>query len=227
MGALEGEFYSLLNHLLWGFSHRRALTAPNSGKSSLIYTILRLIDVDQGSIIIDDIDISAISRQTLRSRIITISQDPLVLPGSIRLNLDPLQTSTDEQILSAIRKVNLQEAVDSRGGLDAGLNENPLSTGQQQLLSLAKALLRKDSGTGKILLLDEATSNVDGETDRLMQKVIREEFRKHTVMQIAHRVESIVDSDMIVVMRGGALVKFGAPAGVFGNLEEADLAEVL
>ena len=155
-----------------------------SGKSSLLLAILRLMELSSGSITIDGVNITDVSLQKLRSSITTVAQDPLLLPVSIRRNLNLNSTVTDESMISALRKVCLWDMVSERGGLDAVLTKDSLSHGQLQLLSLARALLQ----TSKIVLLDEATSNLDHETDQIIQKVIRDDFAACTVIAIAHRV---------------------------------------
>lgn len=157
-----------------------------SGKSSLLLTMLRLIELSSGSITIDGVNITDIPLQKLRSSITTVAQDPLLLPASIRRNLDLNGTTTDASMIAALRKVCLWDLVSERGGLDAILSKDSLSQGQLQLLALARALLQ----TSKIVLLDEATSNLDHETDQIIQAVIRDDFATCTVIAIAHRVSS-------------------------------------
>ena len=178
-----------------------------SGKSTLLMTLLRLVELNSGAIEVDGCDLSTIPRETSRSRMIAIPQDPFILSGTVRLNADPTSASTDAEIVSAIEKVRLRPILLSQGGLDADLKEQPLSHGQQQLFCLARAMLRKS----RILLLDEATSNVDGENDRPMQKIIREESGKHTILTVAHRLETIMDVYRVLVMNEGRVVEFGEP----------------
>jgi ATP-binding cassette subfamily C (CFTR/MRP) protein 1 len=140
---------------------------------------------------------------------VTIPQDPFILSGSVRLNADPYAATTDQHIISALEKVGLWSLLDSRGGLDADMNINPLSQGQQQIFCLARAMLRTEKG--KILVLDEATSSVDADTDLLIQKLIREEFSNFTVLTVAHRLDTIMDSDRVLVLDGGRVVEIGSP----------------
>jgi ATP-binding cassette subfamily C (CFTR/MRP) protein 1 len=126
----------------------------------------------------------------------------------VRANADTSGEATDDDIISALKKVHLWDAIQTRGGLDAQLKSQPLSQGESQLFSLTRAMLRKS----KILILDEATSNVDSETDALMQQVIREVFAQHTIITVAHRIKTIADSDMVAVLSEGKLIEFGAPA---------------
>ena len=138
---------------------------------------------------------------------IAIPQDPFVLSDSVRVNAEPTGKASDDAIISALKKVQLWDSIRIRGGLDAQMKSQPLSQGQQQLFCLARAMLRKS----RILLLDEATSNVDGETDALMQLIIRTEFAQHTIVTVAHRLNTISDSDMVAVLHEGKLVEFGPP----------------
>jgi ATP-binding cassette subfamily C (CFTR/MRP) protein 1 len=183
-----------------------------SGKSTLLAVLLRLLDLGTGAIIIDNIDLATLPRETIRSRILTVPQEHLVLSGSVRFNLDPISASTDSDIITALTKVHLWSIVESRGGLDSTMQA--LSQGQHQLFSLARALLRKK---GRILLLDEAMSSVDNDTDRLMQDLIRQEFADWTVITIAHRLNTIQDSDRIIVMESGKIVEAGKPADLIRN----------
>ena len=183
-----------------------------SGKSSLFRALLRLSELEAGSIFIDGVDISAVGLNALRSSIAIIPQDPYLFSGSIRLNLDPFNKHTDEELWAAIAKSNLDPLVRSLpGGLAYEVQEggDNFSIGQRQLFCLARALVRKS----KILLLDEATSSVDYQTDKLIQKVIREEFGRSdsTVLTIAHRLDTIMDSDKVVLMADGKVVEVGNP----------------
>ncbi|PGH27295.1 hypothetical protein AJ80_01005 [Polytolypa hystricis UAMH7299] len=163
-----------------------------SGKTSLILTLFRMLDLSSGSIWIDGIDISTIPRERIRSSIIALPQETLQLPGTIRNNLDPLNTTTEEKIISALEKVQLWDKVHNNGGLDVDMDTLTLSHGEKQLLSLATAMLRRRSG---IVVQDEATGNVDAETEKLMQRLIREEFSDCTIISVAHRLHTIMDAD--------------------------------
>ena len=179
-----------------------------SGKSSLLSTLLRILDLDSGKLLIDGVDLEIVPRNVVRSRIIAIPQDPFILNGSVRLNVDITETVTDNLIINALTKVRLWDVLEPRGGLDVDMNKQPLSQGQQQLFCLARAMLRTGS---KILVLDEATSSTDIETDRFMHQLIRAEFAEHTIITVAHRLETIKDSDKIAVLEKGHLVEFGSP----------------
>jgi ATP-binding cassette subfamily C (CFTR/MRP) protein 1 len=179
-----------------------------SGKSTILATLLRLVEISSGTIIIDGLDISTIPREDLRARFAAIPQDAFILAGSVRTNADPTGESNDAAIITALEKVGLWTIIVARGGLEATLLDQPLSQGQQQLFCLARAILRGDRS--KILILDEATSNVDRDvrkdiqsmrynideiiqTDRIMQGIIRKEFQDHTILTVAHRLDTIMD----------------------------------
>lgn len=184
-----------------------------SGKSSLLLSLFRLIELTGGKIEVDGLDLATLPRETVRTRLIAIPQDPFVLSSSVRENADPSDSSKDEAIIESLKKVQLWSIIESRGGLDAQMKTQPLSHGQQQLFCLARAMLRES----KILVLDEATSNVDAETDTLMQRIIRKEFSGHTIVTVAHRLNTIEDSDVVAVLDGGRLAEFGPPAELLAH----------
>ena len=171
--------------------------------------------MDDGSIIIDGLDLAQLTRESIRERLIAVPQDAFILNGTVRLNADPTSVFTDAEIMSALEKVQLWTLLSARGGLNCDLLQHPLSHGQQQLFCLSRAILRGHSS--RILVLDEATSNVDLETDRLIQKVVREEFAKHTILTVAHRLETIMDADRVAVLDGGRLIEYGEPKSLLAQ----------
>lgn len=178
-----------------------------SGKSTLLSLLLRLLDTQSGTITLDGVDISSIPRRLLRERLTAIPQDVFLLSGSIRLNADPRQQATDAELIAALTKVQLWDKLAARGGLQANMQDTPLSKGEQQLFFLARAML----GSAKVVLLDEATSNVDAATDALMQRIVRDEFAHATVLCVAHRLGTIMDADTVVVLDAGRVVECGSP----------------
>ncbi|XP_058980637.1 multidrug resistance-associated protein 1 isoform X15 [Musca domestica] len=191
-----------------------------AGKSSLTLALFRIIESAGGRILIDGIDISTLGLHTLRSRLTIIPQDPVLFSGSLRINLDPFEVKSDEEIWKALELSHLKTFVKS---LPSGLNheiteggEN-LSVGQRQLVCLARALLRKT----KVLILDEATAAVDLETDDLIQKTIRSEFADCTILTIAHRLNTILDSDKVIVLDKGEISEFDSPNNLLNNPQSA------
>ncbi|XP_055643285.1 multidrug resistance-associated protein 1 isoform X8 [Toxorhynchites rutilus septentrionalis] len=191
-----------------------------AGKSSLTLALFRIIESAGGKIIIDGHDISQLGLHALRSRLTIIPQDPVLFSGTLRINLDPFEAHSDEDIWKALEHAHLKAFVK---GLTAGINhevteggEN-LSVGQRQLICLARALLRKT----KVLILDEATAAVDLETDDLIQKTIRTEFNDCTVLTIAHRLNTIMDSDKVIVLDKGQIQEYDAPEELLQNKSSA------
>ncbi|XP_005407735.1 PREDICTED: canalicular multispecific organic anion transporter 1 [Chinchilla lanigera] len=187
-----------------------------AGKSSLTNCLFRILESAGGQIIIDGIDIASIGLHDLRGKLTIIPQDPVLFSGNLRMNLDPFNKYSDEEIWKALELAHLKSFV---AGLQLGLShevteagEN-LSIGQRQLLCLGRALLQKS----KILVLDEATAAVDLETDQLIQKTIRDEFSHCTVITIAHRLHTIMDSDKIMVLDSGNIVEYGSPEELLGK----------
>lgn len=163
-----------------------------------------------GAIRIDGIDISSIGLDDLRRQISIIPQDPVIFSGTVRYNLDPFSEYPDHALWSALEKVQLKSTVDHfNGKLDAKLSDSGgnLSVGQRQLICLARAILRRN----KILICDEATSNVDHVTDGLIQRTIRSEFSSCTVLTIAHRLNTIIDCDRVLVLDAGEILEFDSP----------------
>ncbi|KAG4077286.1 hypothetical protein HA402_009915 [Bradysia odoriphaga] len=179
-----------------------------AGKSSLIGAIFRLAVVD-GEILIDNIDTSTIKLNDLRSKIAIIPQDPVLFSGTLRRNLDPFEEYPDSNIWQALDEVELKDIASGPLGLQSSVmaGGSNYSVGQRQLICLARAILRKNN----ILVLDEATANVDPHTDTLIQQTIREKFADCSVLTVAHRLHTIMDSDRVLVMDSGKAVEFAAP----------------
>ncbi|KYB27064.1 ATP-binding cassette sub-family C member 4 [Tribolium castaneum] len=188
-----------------------------AGKSSLISVLFRLFPFD-GTVKIDNIDTKTLPLDTLRSKISIIPQEPVLFMGTLRKNLDPFDQFTDEALWSALDDLGLKPTVSVLPrGLHNEVSERGanFSVGQRQLLCLVRALLRNS----KIIVLDEATANVDAETDDLIQKTIRRKFRECTVLTIAHRLNTVIDSDKILVMDAGIVVEFDRPERLLQNPE--------
>lgn len=180
--------------------------------------LFRMVEIDEGRISIDDTDISQVPLQVLRSKLAIIPQDPVLLTGTLRFQLDPFNTFSDTEVWTALEQVNMHEAVRSfTFGLSEPVRENGenLSQGQRQLICIARALLRRT----QVLIVDEGTSAVDPYTDDLIQKVLREQASKHgtTVLAIAHRLQTILDFDRILVMGAGHVLEYDTPANLMSN----------
>lgn len=253
-----------------------------SGKSSFVSTLLRMLELDAGSILIDGVNIASMPRQSIRDALNTLPQAPFFLHGSVRLNLDPRAedgqeagagdesddesdsdddedelaakrqrrkekqvteeahpTPRDRELIETLESVGLWSQTQARGGLSAKLDSEALSHGQRQLFCLARAVLA--ARTCPIFIMDEATANVDAETDQLMQQVIRERFHGKTMLAIAHKLDTIMDFDKVIVLEKGRIVEIGPPrelkerhGGVFREMVRAvhgdgyvDLEEVI
>ena len=187
-----------------------------AGKSSLTLSLFRILEKSTGTILIDDVNIKNIGLHDLRHKLTIIPQDPVIFSGTIRMNLDPFKQKNDQDLWKALDLAGLNDFVN---GLENKLDyecaeggEN-LSVGQRQLICLARALLRKT----KILILDEATASIDHQTDKQIQLTIRKEFNNCTVLTIAHRLNTIMDSSRIMVLDNGRIVQFDTPQNLLKN----------
>ncbi|XP_058839991.1 ATP-binding cassette sub-family C member 4-like [Topomyia yanbarensis] len=185
-----------------------------TGKSSIIQALFRLVPAEStGRIEIDRSNIGSVPLDRLRAAISIIPQEPVIFSGTLRNNLDPFGVLEDSRILKALEQVELKHVVSNcAAGLNTRLVEGGVnfSVGQRQLICLARAILR-DS---RILIMDEATASVDPETDRLIQRTIRQQFQNCTILTIAHRLHTIMDNDRVLVMDAGRLVELGSPANL-------------
>ncbi|XP_074603997.1 ATP-binding cassette subfamily C member 4-like [Brevipalpus obovatus] len=180
-----------------------------SGKTSLFSCLYRLSE-PQGVILIDDVNISRIPLSVLRNRISVIPQEPIIFSGTIRSNLDPSNQHTDEELWNVLAEVQLKDHIlNIHGDLNLATYEGGqnMSVGQRQLMCLARVLLKKN----KILMIDEATASMDRRTDEVIQNVIRKHFHDCTVLTNAHRLETIIDSDRVMVLDEGKLAEFDVP----------------
>ncbi|XP_075235400.1 ATP-binding cassette sub-family C member 4-like [Lycorma delicatula] len=180
-----------------------------AGKSSLISALYRLTDL-KGEIFIDNVETSTIGLHELRSKISIIPQEPILFSGTMRANLDPFDEFSDDILWNALKEVELKDLVkELPEGLNAKMSEggSNFSVGQRQLVCLARAIVRNN----KILVLDEATANVDPQTDTLIQSTIRRKFSNCTMLTIAHRLHTVMDSDKILVMDDGTVVEYDHP----------------
>ncbi|XP_054675064.1 ATP-binding cassette sub-family C member 10 isoform X4 [Grus americana] len=181
-----------------------------SGKSTLFLALFRMLELKSGRILLDGVDSQLVGLEELRSRLAIIPQDPFLFSGSIRENLDPQGKRTDAELHEVLEQCHLRDAITQMGGLDSELGERgkSLSVGQRQLVCLARALLTQ----AKVLCIDEATASVDQKTDQLLQQTIRQRFADKTVLTIAHRLNTILDSDRVLVMQAGKVAELDSPA---------------
>ncbi|XP_032737033.1 ATP-binding cassette sub-family C member 8 isoform X5 [Lontra canadensis] len=199
-----------------------------SGKSSFSLAFFRMVDMFEGRIIIDGIDIAKLPLHTLRSRLSIILQDPVLFSGTIRFNLDPEKKCSDSTLWEALEIAQLKQVVKALpGGLDAIITEGGenFSQGQRQLFCLARAFVRKTS----IFIMDEATASIDMATENILQKVVMTAFADRTVVTIAHRVHTILTADLVIVLKRGAILEFDKPEkllsrkdSVFASFVRAD-----
>jgi len=184
-----------------------------AGKSSLMVAMMRLVELDAGKIMIDGIDISRVGLETLRSKIAVIPQDPVLFSGTVRSNIDPFGSYNEQRLYDVLDRVGLYNDENSPiVSLDDEVNEggSNYSVGQRQLLVIARALLVES----KVVIMDEATASIDNTTDARIQKVMRSDFEKATCITIAHRLNTIMDSDYILVMDDGTVAEFGPPSSL-------------
>ncbi|KAJ0342874.1 hypothetical protein COL922a_000698 [Colletotrichum nupharicola] len=197
----EGEWPSR------GAVELRDVTASYLGKSSIVLSLLRMLDLDSGSITVDGIDLSTLSHEYVRSHLVAVPQESYIFDGSVRLNIDPTETVPDSDVVEALEKVQLWGKVEERGGLDALIDDKFFSQGEAQLLVFARAMLRK----GRVLILDEITSSLNDESSHVIDEVLRSWFQDLTIIAIAHKLESIVDFDRVAVVDAGELIEYGRP----------------
>ena len=196
-----------------------------AGKSTLCLALCRIIEKLEGSIQIDGVDISTVGLADLRDRITIIPQDPVLFTGTLRFNLDPLNKHQDNKLIDIIERAGLKSLLDRDGnGLDFKISYkgDNLSAGEKALVCICRAALRKS----KVVLLDEATASIDVETEEAIQKLIMTEFEDSTMLTVAHRLNTIINSDKIMLMRDGKVAEFESPE-VLKNDTKSEFYELL
>ena len=187
-----------------------------AGKSSLIQALFRLAPASEGVIRVDGVDVSQLVLNALRKSIAILPQEPVMFEGTLRSNLDPFGQLTDVELTDALDKCLLRDVLDNHAkGLlqPVSSSGSNFSLGQQQLVCLARALLNNST----VLLLDEATASLDAETDKKVQGILRSAFASRTILTIAHRIDTVIDSDRILVMDAGRVAEFASPAELLSN----------
>ena len=188
-----------------------------AGKSSLLMCLFRLVEpCINSSLYIDNIDCLKLGLKELRSKISIIPQDPVLFSGTIKFNLDPFNINNDYDIINILKKCQLYDKLKGGCNSDNDLdilnyhvteNGDNFSNGQKQLICIARAFLQNN----KILVLDEATASIDQKTDKLIQELIRNDFKNKTVICIAHRLQTIIDYDRLIVLQNGIIKQFDKP----------------
>ena len=191
-----------------------------SGKSTIALCLFRILEAKEGKIIIDNTDISEIGLNKLRSNITIIPQDPTLMEGSLKFNIDPLGLHSDQEIESVMREIgfwyicerNLEEnknKPDNEKGLNMIITEDGgnISIGERQLICITRAILRKS----KIVVMDEATASIDVNTENIIQKAIKNLLYDSTILTIAHRIKTVLNSDRILVLDKGEVKEFDSP----------------
>ncbi|CAE7510546.1 Abcc2 [Symbiodinium necroappetens] len=183
-----------------------------SGKSSLLGALLRVVNLDAGRICIDGVDIANVPLQALRTAVSLIPQEPVLWSGTVAENLDPTKQLSEKRLLEALSKVHFDAKLNGLGGLATRVERSGgnFSLGQRQLLCIARCIAR----SSRVVLVDEATSCVDGETDALIQDALRTQFQHSTMLVVAHRLQTIMDADLIAVLDAGCVVETGHPAAL-------------
>jgi ABC-type multidrug transport system fused ATPase/permease subunit len=187
-------------------SNTAVIGRTGSGKSTLALALLATITAESGTVRIDGIDISTVNKQALRSRVTFLAQEPVLFPGSMRKNLDPLDEYSDGACESVLAKIAGNHDWTLTTNIEGG--GKGLSQGQRQLVGLARAMLRRSP----VLIMDEATASIDFETAQRIQSVLRDEMRQSTVITIAHRLEAVNNADYCIVLGKKKLIRAGRAA---------------
>merc|ERR1712051_105691 len=199
-----------------------------AGKSTLSMALTRIVELADGKIEIDGQDISKLPIADLRNQITMIPQDPVMFSGSLRFNLDPFDEANDERITELIKKAGLEYLLEGKSKVELEEERKALakklemkeegknlSVGERQLICIIRAILRSN----RIVILDEATANIDVVTEQTIQKLIDEEFKGATVICIAHRLNTIIRSDRVLVMGEGRALEYDSPQALMANSE--------
>ena len=187
-----------------------------SGKSTITLCLFRILEATTGKIMIDDVDISTIGLDKLRKNLTIIPQDPALMEGTLRYNIDPLEKSSDNEIINVMKKIGFDYIISRNNeGLNQEIEEGGrnLSVGEKQLICITRAILRKS----KIIIMDEATASIDYKTEEMIQKAINELLNESTLITIAHRIKTIINYDKIMTLENGEIVDFDTPKNLINN----------
>ena len=188
-----------------------------SGKSTICLSIFRLIEPYTGTIYIDDVDIQKVGLNLLRSNLTYIPQEPTIMEGTLKFNIDPFNIYKNEKIVEVLKFIGFEYTEDDDNILERHIevNGNNLSIGERQLICIARAVLKKT----KIIIMDEATANIDVKTEEKIQKLFNSTFNECTVITIAHRIKTIINYDKILVLENGKVIEFNSPKVLLSNKE--------
>ena len=207
----------VLNNLNFIINHGEKIGVvgrTGSGKSTLGLCLCRIIEASSGKILIDDVDIALLGLALLRNIISVIPQDPTLMKGTLRENLDPLGKTKDKIMINKLKLLELDYLL-KENGLDFLVkdNGNNLSAGERQLICIVRSMLRKS----KIIVMDEATSSIDYKSEKIIQKAVLNTLKDSTVITIAHRIKTIIEYDRIFVFDKGILIEEGTPKNLLKN----------
>ena len=209
--VLKNMNFSIKPHEKIGIAGR-----TGSGKSTISLCLFRLLEPLTGKIYIDDVDITTIGLSKLRSNLTIIPQDPSLMQGTLRYNIDPLKLYTDSELIDVLRRIDFEYIIKNHpDGLNQQIAEagSNLSVGEKQLICIARAILRKS----KIVIMDEATANIDYQTEETIQKAINEVLTNSTVLTIAHRIKTIINCDRVMTLDNGEIIDFDSPKTLLQN----------
>ena len=196
--------------------HLGVVGRTGSGKSTITLCLFRILEAYSGKIYIDGVDISRVGLKKLRESITIIPQDSTLMNGTLRYNIDPVNAYTDKEIIHVMKKIGFDYIINlNKDGLDQNISENGsnLSIGEKQLICITRAILRKS----KIIVLDEATASIDYKTEEIIQKALNEILTNSTMISIAHRIKTVMNSDKILVLENGEIIEFDTPKNLLNN----------
>ena len=196
--------------------HLGVVGRTGSGKSTITLCLFRILEAYSGKIYIDGVDISRVGLKKLRESITIIPQDSTLMNGTLRYNIDPVNAYTDKEIIHVMKKIGFDYIINlNKDGLDQNISENGsnLSIGEKQLICITRAILRKS----KIIVLDEATASIDYKTEEIIQKALNEILTNSTMISIAHRIKTVMNSDKILVLENGEIIEFDTPKNLLSN----------
>ena len=205
-----------INFLIQGKEKIGIVGRTGSGKSTITLCLFRILEATEGKILIDDVDISTLGLEILRNNLTIIPQDPALMEGSLRYNIDPLDKSEDNEIIKVMQKIGFDYIIKrNKDGLIQEISEggSNLSVGEKQLICITRAILRKS----KIIVMDEATASIDYKTEEIIQKAIAELLNDSTFITIAHRIKTILNYDKILTLDNGKIVDFDTPKNLLND----------